>query len=161
MRYVVHVIDESSQHEKSPEDSEYYLVKGRSVNGEECDIVRTDSWYFVDAEESPDAVVKVANTIRVEDSNGNKISLSDAFIKTQKDVATADVGDDNDSIVLSDTKREYVNQTRHDVMIGTCQIKKSNKIVLTGGKEGIGEEWYELHKVYFYVTKIDEIILVE
>lgn len=161
MRYIVHVIDEASQHEKSPEDGQYYLVKGRSSSGEECDIARTDSWYLIDAKDSSDAVVRIANVIRVEGGDGKPVPLSDSFLDTQKKMANAEIGADDDSISLVDTKRKYSNQTRHDLLMGSCQIKKSKSIVLSEGEKNVEEEWYELHNVYFYVTKVDSIILVE
>ena len=69
MRYIVHVIDDASQHEKR-ESGEYRIAPGLTDDNSICDIMRTDGWYVLESNTPLDAVAILANTIEVKNTDG-------------------------------------------------------------------------------------------
>jgi len=147
MRYIIHVIDDSSQHEKI--ETKYQLVKGISLEESVCDILRSDIFYMVEAESTMEAVSILANTIKVRKQDGEEILLVESFSETHKSVSTTDFSSD-DKANIDDTDSKVVTASYSESYMASCQVQMEK-----------GEEkWIELHKVYFYVLEENKIIEV-
>lgn len=146
MRYIIHVIEDASQHEKN-ESGNYGLVQGISLEESKCDILRTDAFYTIEADSVIDAITLLSNTIRVKISSGEFILLSESFTETHKKMATTDFSDDAKSLI-DDLNSKVVTASYSESYMASCQIPMEKN----------GEEWIELHKVYFYVLDENKII---
>jgi len=148
MRYIIHVIDDSSQHEKQ-ENGKYGIIQGISLEESVCDILRSDVFYMVEAENAIDAVTILANTIKVKKQNGEEIFLAESFTETHKRIATTDFSNDSLSSI-DDTNSKVITASYSESYMASCQVMMEKN----------GEKWVELHKVYFYVLEENKIIEV-
>jgi len=143
MRYIVHVLDNSSQHEKK--EKNYNIVLGRDVKDESCHVLQSDSFYRIEVESSFDAVSCITKIIRVEDSDGDKKLLSEFLIKTQKSQLNTDF--DEEVVEIDDKKLIYSHNAYGETFELICQIEK--------GEEN---KWIEFHRIQFFVVEEKKII---
>jgi len=147
--FIVHVVDEVSQHMKKTDDSEPYIIEGQSDSGKRCEIARYDSFYLVEVEDDEsesEAITSVADKARIRDTNGNFRILSDALTDTVKEIENSDI--DSDKIIPRPIRFSYADETSSFLVPVSCQINKVDD----------NAEWIELHQVYFYVIKDTQII---
>lgn len=151
MEYLIHVVDESSQHKKITEESQdFQIIEGQSENGEVGSIVKSDAFYLI-ADESPiDAVISVANIIMVKDTDNKPIPLSSLL--SQSKLASENSSTEDDTFLpLKTTNLEIAENTNSELIKASCQIKRINN----------EETWIELHNICFYVVPREKIVFVK
>ena len=144
MNYIVHVIDNASQYKKG---DNFEIVQSINEKNEPCEVLLSESFYRMDAQDPQSAVASVVNTIRVKTAAGEKISIAQSFLETSKALSSSDFDQTMPDRLLSDlTVKREINP--YSVYItASCHIEK--------------DEVIELHRVEFYVVeeqKIMEII---
>lgn len=151
--FLIHVIDEASQHIRS-ENGEYVIRRGKSKRGEDADVIRGDAVYLVEAESHFDAIVIVANMIRVKGPDGQLHSISEEFSKTKTELEIQEVNLENQGFFrLKKDDLLYVhNMTTHYHQL-YCQIPYEDSAT--------NDEWVELHTVHFHVVPQEKIILIK
>lgn len=146
MRFLVHVVEETSIHKKI--NGQYQIQECEVDEKSTAHILLGDSFYVIEAEEPVEAVIEIANVIRVEDEDGDRVKLG-LLLKRQKEVeeSNKEVKDR-----LSSFLNQYIieDQTKSNLYSSTYQIDRE-----------IGDEQFvELHKVFFYVTKENDVMQV-
>jgi hypothetical protein len=145
MRYIVHVIDEASQHEKNGQD---FLVKdGLDLNNNICGILKTDAFYSIEVSSAIDAVTTISNIIMVQTIDGQN-SLAEEIIKTNKALHSSDFTNDYPDYILKSNNLEQSNNPYGQCYMASCQLRKKEN----------NDVWYELHNVYFYVVEENKIM---
>ena len=148
MRFIVHVIDDASQHEKM-EDGKYGIASGLTDDNATCDIMRTDGWYTTEANTPLDAVAILSNTIEVKNKDGEMILLSKSFTETHKSNSTTDFSSDNAERLIDDMFVKIITNSYSEYYMASCQIPM----------EVDDQKWIELHKVHFYI--VEDVKLIE
>ena len=82
MQYLIHVLDDSCNYEKN-EKNEYKPSLGHSNKDEVCHILQSDAFYKIESESVVKAVEDLSKIIRIENTYGEKILLSEAIKITQ------------------------------------------------------------------------------
>ena len=146
MQYIIHVIDSSSNYEKN-EKKFFQISLGNTNKNEPCHILQSDAFYKIESESIVKAVEELTRIIRIENSDGEKIFLSEALKDTKEKQENTDL--DSYLIIEQDIKKS--NNPYFVVIELPCQIENQ-----------IGEErWIEYHKIQFFVveeSKIMEIV---
>ena len=148
MKYIVHVIDDASQHEKI--DGKFQLVPSIALDSAVCEILRSDAFYIVEAESPMDAVTLLANTIKIKQSEDKEVLLSERLYETNKSMGITDFSGGEAKSLIDDSNVKIVNNAHSEFFMAPCQVLFEND----------NESYVELHKVYFYVTAESEIIEV-
>lgn len=149
MKYIVHVIDDASQHEKI--EGKFQLMPSIALDSAVCEILRSDAFYLVEAESPMDAVTLLANTIKIKKSDNEEVLLSEKMYETNKNMGVADFSGGEAKSLIDDSNIKVVNNAYSEFFMAPCQVAFEND-------EG---SYIELHKVYFYVAKESEIIEVQ
>ena len=150
MEFIVHVIDEASQHRKKEDLGHFELLRGESEKGDSGDIIRSDHFYLIEEENAVDAVIAIANLIRVQGFNGEPVPISEMFMKTK--TQTENVSIDDDSFISPQTSNLSVSNNTSSTLTKTSfQIERM-------GEE---DKWIELHDVYFYVMPRENILFAK
>lgn len=154
MRFLVHVIEEMSIHKKVGDVFEIQECKilAQDSSGEsdknEFNILTSDSFYIVEAPEPVDAVIEVANIIRVEDEDGDRTKLA-FLLKKQKEKE-----ENNPEICdrLSGYTEKYSKklESKSSLISPFYEIEKMED----------GELSIELHCFFFYVSKETDIMQI-
>ena len=149
MRFFIHVIDDASLHQKT-ENGEYEMVPGEDLEGSPCHIQRSDAFYITEADNYIDAVTKIANNIRIKNSDGENILLSESFTQTAKTFNVMDFGNVDNRSTIDDIRAKISTNAYSQSFMASCQIpmKKDE------------EKWIELHKVYFFVVEENKVMEV-
>lgn len=149
MEYIVHVIDQASQHKKNSEES-FEVVSGETESGKVGDIVYSDGFYLIEGESPVDVAIDVAGIVFVKNENGESVPISEMIQKSR--VRTENASIDDDSFVpLKTNSFAVIDETISEVMNSSFQIQR---------REG-GEEWIELHEVTFYVLPRKSMMFVK
>jgi hypothetical protein len=150
MEYLVHVIDNSSQHSQKENFGGHEIVEGKSENGFVGEVVRSSQMYLVEEDEAIDTVVTISGIIRIKDSNDEIVFLSEMFQRESSRYDSSSM--DSDSFISPQTSNlEVVENSKTEVIKTSFSIERSN-----------GEEkWIELHEFQFYITPRDEIIYIK
>ena len=146
MNYIVHVVDDASQFEKKSDT--FKLVIGKGVN-EECQILRSDAFYNIEADSPIDAVTKISDIIKVKVED-DVLTLKEAFLKTKQEIRTSDFSENIPDFLLHDTNLKIKSNPYGEAFDPSCQIRKAEN----------GEVWYELHHVYFYIVEQSKIMKI-
>ena len=146
MRFIIHVIDDASQHEKI--DSQFQMIPGIALDNATCEILRSDAFYTVEAETPMDAVTALSNQIKIKQSENDEVLLSEGFSQTHSSLKITDFSGGEAKSLISDSNVKVVNNAYSEFLMASCQIPM---------EEG-EESWVELHNVYFYVTEETKII---
>lgn len=146
MRYLVHVIEETSNHIE--QDGEFNILECDVDNFGLAHIHLADSFYVVEATEPLESVIELANIIRAEDEDGDRVKLA-VLLKKQKDTK---ISDPEKSERLSSFVNKYsvANKTKSDLFSSTYEIEKTCD----------GSKIIELHKIFFYVVKESDILQI-
>ena len=145
MRFLVHVIDNASQHIKSGSDFSVELGIGEDPD-KECHVLKTDVYYAVKAESPVDAVTIISNIVKIEKEN-ETVPLSSAILETQKEFQNMEFNG-GENILLTDIKNKQLENPYGDFFDARCQIKRHDK----------NGEWIEVHRIQFYVVEESKII---
>jgi len=145
MRFIVHVIDEVSKF--ILEDGTYHVEPAISENQEPCDVQRTDCFYDISVKDSSEAVVNVAQRIKVLDENDRPVNLSLKIAENYKKMQSAEIGPEDTSL-LDAVGLVFSNATHSNLTTTMCQIERR-------GEEG---NWIEAHKIFFYVLPVNRIV---
>lgn len=146
MRFLVHVVEETSIHKKI--DGEYQIQECEVEDNSTAHILLSDSFYVVEAKEPVEAVIEIANVIRAEDEDGDRVKLG-LLLKKQKE---AEESDKEVKKRLSNFLNKYIveDRTKSDLFSSTYEIER----------EVEDERVLELHKIFFYVSKESDIMQV-
>lgn len=150
MEYIIHVIDETSQYKKTKEG--YKLEESMTEDEKKYGhAIRYDSSYHIDAEGHTEAVIEVANAIRIKDSEGNIVPLTKVLMETrdQKEKQFEEVKLHN---------VEIVDNTNSKLLRSVCRIPLKDQ---PQKEEETAEEYVELHEIYFYAIPLNKIIHLE
>lgn len=146
MRFIIHVIDDASQHEKT--ENHFTMVSSIALDNATCEVLRSDAFYTVEADTPMDAVTILSNKIRVKNSEGEEVLLSEGFSQTHSNLKITDFSGGEAESLISDSNVKVVNNAYSEFLMASCHIpmEKDNK------------SWVELHNVYFYVTEETKLI---
>lgn len=154
MLYTVHVIDYASQLE-SNESGKHAIVPGQSSSNEKCDIVESDAWYRLYADSAINAVIEVSRIARVKDSDDTMLPLADAFAKTKKKYETGEIRPDESEEMLIDIDIDIAYEGMSQRFAVNCEIPR------VGSGDQVDESWIEFHRVVFYATPEEKVMLIE
>ena len=149
MEYLIHVIDESSQHKKD-DLQEFKIVEGQAESGEVGDVVKSDAFYLISDKSPVDAIISISNIITTKDSEGKLVPLSSLLSKTKNENENSSIEDDS-FLPLSISDLKIVDNTNSELIKASCQIVRYKE----------NESWVELHNIYFYIVQRDRIIFVK
>ena len=147
MEYIIHVIDESSQHKKNEENGNFEIIKGKSENNEIGDIVRSDAFYLIDDKNPIDAIISLSNIILIKDFENNEIQLSKILSQTGNENSSIE---DDDFTPIATSSLEIVDNNNSELTKITCQIKK-----------GTNDQWIEFHNISFFAIPREKIIFIK
>ncbi len=151
MEYIIHVIDESSQHKKIEQDSqELQIVQGQAENGEFGDIIRSDAFYLVSDTTPIDAVITLSNIIKIKDAQNQITSLSSILSNSSKDNENSSIDEDT-FIPIKIDNFVIAENTNSELIKTSCQIKRETN----------EDSWIEFHNIYFYVIQREKVIFVK
>ena len=145
MRYIIHVIDDASQHIQK--DHGFAITKGITEEKTICDILRSDSFYIIEAETVLDAIAFLTNSIKLKTSSGEEISLTEGFNITKQKMSTEDFSS-NGTSSIKDNDLKIITASNSESYMASCQVEM----------EEDDEKWIELHNVYFYVIEENKLI---
>lgn len=145
MKFIVHVVDEVSKFIFS--DGQYALDQAISENQEPCDMQRSDCFYSVEAQEATEAVVDVAQRIKILDENDCPVNLAFKIAENYKKLQSAEIGPEG-SALLDPLNLVVSNATFSNLTTTVCQVRRN-------GEHG---DWLENHKIFFYVSPVNRII---
>ena len=149
MIFIVHVIDDYSNHEFI--NGKFTLVLNEiKENFENYDILRSDAFYIVnDQTTAIDAVVNVTQKIQIKISDDNYISLASFLKKQYKEQSVKDFGiPENDEII--DIDCNIFTKSNSHFFITICKIPKTEN----------NSNFIEYHKIHFYVIEENKIVLI-
>lgn len=146
MRFLVHVVEETSIHKKV--EDQYQVQECEVGENKTAHILLSDSFYVIEAEEPVGAVIEIANIIRAEDEDGDRVKLG-LLLKRQKEAEESDKEVKNR---LSSFINEYIveDQTKSKLYSSTYEIMRESE-------DG---PFLELHKIFFYVLPENEVMQI-
>jgi hypothetical protein len=147
MKFLIHVIDDASQHEPDAE-GKYSLVAGESPRGKICDVVRSDVFYIIEAEDMSEAVASVASKIQVKTIGGESVPLSESLAQTVNESNVRDFSVNDDRSTVCDSDLEIETFPYEQSFSAKCLIPQASET----------EKWIELHKVQFFVVNEKNLI---
>ncbi len=145
MRFIVHIIDEVSKFVMS--DGQYRVETAISEKQEPCEIQRSDCFYDVEAGDAAEAVVNIAQRIKILDEDDHPVNLALKIADNYKRMQSAEIGPEGPKLL--DPVGLVVSNTTHSNLTTTiCQVERR-------GEDG---DWIESHKIFFYVLPINKIV---
>lgn len=170
MKYIVHVVDRSSQHLKT-DGEETIVVHGFTEYGEKrpCQISSTDAFYIVEAKDPSDAAITIANNLTVLDENGQDKPLSVVLADTTRLNEKPENSDQNVNYFgaeVKDADSQYLDHDLYEIEESMAfgeifhvsfKIKRTKNI---NGNPENNKIWYELHKMDFFIIEEGELIRI-
>jgi len=145
MKFLIHVIDECSKF--VVEECSFKLEPAFSESQEPCEIQRSDCFYHIEAKDFSEALIEVAQKIKILNEENEPINLAYKITENYKKLQSSDVGLKGSS-VLDPMNFIVSNITSSNLTTTMCQVERS-------GDYG---DWIENHKIYFYVLPVNKIV---
>lgn len=145
MRFIIHVICESSQH-KQNELGNYEIQYAKAETDEFCDVFRTDCFYVVDdADNENEALIKVAHKIKLRDKFGDIAPLSKILMDSYNEMQ----GDDELS-AIKEHGLVYENKGNSTLTITKAIVDRVDE----------SDSWIEFHRIFFFIVSPERIVRI-
>ena len=157
MEYIIHVIDEACHYLRN-DDGKFELSEGKSSDKKKYGLaIRYDSFYFTEGDSPTDAVMGVADLIKMKDGNGDEILLSKMLEESSKEK-------DKEILKLGIHDIQPIDRATSTSFSSSCRILHKAKTEDQEGTEETTEEKniskVELHEFCFYVIPKNKIVCI-